>query len=56
MSTETPPPTPLKKIDLTQSVAGEEDPGASIDLTRITPVPPRPSPGTERPQDPKAPA
>ncbi|WP_238587701.1 hypothetical protein [Caenimonas sp. SL110] len=42
MSAATPPPIPLKKIDLTQSVAGEEDPGASIDLTRIKPAPAKP--------------
>lgn len=38
------PPQPLKKIDLTESVAGEEDPGSSIDL--VSPVtgsvPPQP--------------
>jgi hypothetical protein len=31
------PPAPLKKIDLTESVAGEEDPGASIDLVANVP-------------------
>ena len=29
----------LKKIDLTESVAGEEDPGASIDLSIAQPPP-----------------
>ena len=36
-------------LDLSESVAGEEDPGASIDLAMRTPAPPespQPSPGT----------
>ncbi len=44
----------MKKIDLTESVAGEEDPGASIDLTRIKPTPAKPSSSTAPPVEPES--
>jgi len=34
-----PPPPPPPHIDLEESVAGEEDPGASIDLGVVDPAP-----------------
>lgn len=48
-----PPARPDSPIDLTESVAGEEDPGASIDLERPVARPPG-QPGEAAPDQPAA--
>lgn len=45
-----PPPPPDKPVDLSESVAGEEDPGASLD------VPPAARGQRRKPQDRKPPS
>jgi hypothetical protein len=38
MNTPAPPSQPLGPIDLSESVAGEEDPGAAMDLPLVKPA------------------
>ena len=39
---------PLPPVDLDESVAGEEDPGASLDMAIDAPVPPQSPPPAKR--------
>lgn len=50
------PARPADPIDLTESVAGEEDPGASVDLARpaARPAQPAAKPGEAAPDKPAA--